>query len=416
MVGYLGFYLANMSATFQVSRWMFRYAVAVALCTWGLICMGGLVTSKGVGMAVPDWPTSYGYNMFALPIATWFTGGVFDEHTHRLWASTVGLLVVALVRCLGGVESRRVLLAIGAGEIGLGLSMLGFGADWRGAGHFLAGIGGVVLLAGTAWWRNTPADRSVVRLGWAAFWLVQFQGLLGGLRVVLDKHVFAGTTLGTAFGVFHGCLGQAFLVLLCAVALRLSPVWPRGGGGGWIPAGLRRWLTAGLALALCQLVLGALMRHQHAGLAIHDFPLAYGQAWPATDPASMTVYNQHRVEEVEVTAFQIHLQMWHRIGAVATLLAIAGAWIRTWRTVGLNSTLGKLTSCWFALIAVQATLGVMTIVMNKPADVATAHVAVGAASLVTGSLAFLIAHRTAARGNFENISVTMPAAMPAGTH
>lgn len=95
---------------------MFRYAVAVALCTWGLICMGGLVTSKGVGMAVPDWPTSYGYNMFALPIATWFTGGVFDEHTHRLWASTVGLLVVALVRCLGGVESRRVLLAIGAGR------------------------------------------------------------------------------------------------------------------------------------------------------------------------------------------------------------------------------------------------------------------------------------------------------------
>lgn len=405
-----------MSESVRSSRWLFRYAVTVALCTWGLICMGGLVTSKGVGMAVPDWPTSYGYNMFALPIATWFTGGVFDEHTHRLWASTVGLLVVALVRCLGGAESRKALLAIGAGEIALGLGLLGFGADWRGAGHFLAGIGGVVLLAGTVWWRNAPADRSVVRLGWAALWLVQFQGLLGGLRVVLDKHVFAGTTLGTAFGVFHGCLGQAFLVLLCAVALRLSPVWRQGGEGARIPAGLRPWLTAGLALSVCQLVLGALMRHQHAGLAIHDFPLAYGQLWPATDAASMTVYNQHRVEEVEVTAFQIHLQMWHRVGAVATLLAIAGAWFRTWRSVGLTSTLGKLTSGWFALIAVQATLGIMTILMNKPADVATAHVAVGAASLAAGSLLFLIAYQPAARGSLVKIPVTMPAAVPAGIH
>jgi cytochrome c oxidase assembly protein subunit 15 len=396
-------------------RWLFRYAVFVALCTWGLVCLGGLVTSKGVGMAVPDWPTSYGYNMFALPISTWFTGGVFDEHTHRLWASTVGLLVVALVRFLGGAESRKALLAIGTGEIALGLGMLGFGADWRGAGHFLTGIGGVVLLAGAASWRNVPADRSVVRLGWAAFWLVQIQGLLGGLRVVLDKNVFAGSTLGTTFGVIHGCLGQAFLVLLCAVALKLSPLWRRFGGVPRIPSGLRPWLTAGLSLSVCQLVLGALMRHQHAGLAIHDFPLAYGQLWPATDAASLTVYNQHRAEEMEVTAFQIHLQMWHRLGGVATLIAIAGACFGSWRAMGLASTWGKLALCWFLLIAVQATLGIMTIVMNKPADVATAHVAVGAASLATGSLLFLIAHRSAARG-CEEISVSMPAAVPAVTH
>jgi cytochrome c oxidase assembly protein subunit 15 len=83
--------------------------------------------------------------------------------------------------------------------------------------------------------------------------------------------------------------------------------------------------------------------------------------------------------------------------------------------MGLASTWGKLALCWFLLIAVQATLGIMTIVMNKPADVATAHVAVGAASLATGSLLFLIAHRSAARG-CEEISVSMPAAVPAVTH
>lgn len=404
-----------MSNSDQSNRWLFRFSVAVALCTWGLICMGGLVTSKGVGMAVPDWPTSYGYNMFALPISTWFTGGVFDEHTHRLWASTVGLLVVALLRWLGGNASRKPLLAIGGAEILMGIGLLGVGPDWRGAGHFLAGIGGVVLLAGVVWVRNGPAEWPVVTWGWLAFWLVQFQGLLGGLRVVLDKHVFAGTTLGTAFGVFHGCLGQAFLVLLCAVALRLSPLWRRGFGAGEFPTGFRTWLTAGLLLSIGQLLLGALMRHQHAGLAIHDFPLAYGQWWPATDSASLSVYNQHRSEEVEVTAFQIQLQMWHRIGAVLTLVAISGAWLKCWRAGSLAFPWGKLTSGWFGLVVTQATLGILTILMNKPADVATAHVAIGAASLATGSLLFLIAHQRVLRATVERIPASMPAAVPAGT-
>ena len=71
-----------------------RFAVFTVLATLGLVGMGGLVTSHGVGMAVPDWPTSYGYNMFALPISTWLTGGIFHEHTHRLWASEVGILTI----------------------------------------------------------------------------------------------------------------------------------------------------------------------------------------------------------------------------------------------------------------------------------------------------------------------------------
>src|SRR5690606_22686148 len=114
------------------SPWLARFAWLTALATWGLVGIGGLVTSKGVGMAVPDWPTSYGYNMFALPVSMWLTGGVFDEHTHRLWATWVGVLVVALTRWLGGGESRKPLIGIGLVEIVAGLGLLALGPNWKG--------------------------------------------------------------------------------------------------------------------------------------------------------------------------------------------------------------------------------------------------------------------------------------------
>ena len=69
-------------------------------------------------------------------------------------------------------------------------------------------------------------------------------------------------------------------------------------------------------LILGQLALGAAMRHQHAGLAIPDFPLAYGKLWPATDAGSVAHYNAQRMEITAVnpiTAFQIGLQMAHRL-------------------------------------------------------------------------------------------------------
>lgn len=344
-------------------------------------------------MAVPDWPTSYGYNMFALPVSTWLTGGVFDEHTHRLWASTVGLLVVALTRWLGGYASRKALLAVGAAEILAGLGLLALGPDWKGGGHFLAGIGGVVLLAGVVWFRNGPSAAPLPMLGWLAFWAVQLQGLLGGLRVVLDKHVFSGTTLGTAFGVFHGCLGQAFLVLLCVIALRLSGFWRRLPLAGAPVAGFRWLLPVATGLVVLQLLLGALMRHQHAGLAIHDFPLAYDQFWPATDAQSLLGYNQNRSEEIEVTAFQIRLQMFHRLGGLLAAVAILAIWVQALRAVGFRSLWGRMTSAWAALVVVQVLLGIFTILRNKPADVATAHVAVGALTLVTGFLLVLVSRR-----------------------
>src|ERR1041384_894768 len=87
------------------NRWLHRFAVLTAAATLGLIGMGGLVTSHGAGMAVPDWPTTYGYNMFFFPISQW-VGGVFYEHTHRLMGSFVGILTIALVVWLWLKEER----------------------------------------------------------------------------------------------------------------------------------------------------------------------------------------------------------------------------------------------------------------------------------------------------------------------
>jgi cytochrome c oxidase assembly protein subunit 15 len=350
-------------------------------------------------MAVPDWPTSYGYNMFALPVSTWFTGGVFHEHTHRLWASVVGVLVVALTRWLGGRAARVPLLSIGGAEILAGLALLKLGADWRGAGHFLAGIGGVVLLAGVVWVKNSPAAKPLPALGWWAFGLVQFQGLLGGLRVVLDAHVVAGAKLGMVFGLVHGCLGQGFLALLCVIVLLTSRGW-----NSHTPHPVAR-TTSLFRLALfttvlifLQLILGAAMRHQHAGLAIPDFPLAYGKLWPDTSAAAVAGYNAQRVEiagENAITAPQIWLQMAHRGMAVLILAAVT---LCAWR--GRNSgfsAIRRLATVWLGLILIQVGLGAWTIWSNKAADIATAHVVTGALSLVTGVFLTIIAARFAGR-------------------
>ena len=402
------------------NRWLHYFAVLTALATLGLVGMGGLVTSKGVGMAVPDWPTSYDYNMFALPISVWLTGGVFYEHTHRLWASIVGTLVVVLTRWLGGHKSRRPLAIVGVSETIVGFLLPLLGPDWKGAGYFLSGIGGVVILAAVVWVRNAPAPGSLPRLGWLAFALVQLQGLLGGLRVLLDAQVVAGARLGTVFGIFHATLGQAFLVLLFVIALLTSRWWwkhrlpgrpAHGTNSGGLdstivaPIGSRLALAATL-LILFQLVLGATMRHQHAGLAIPDFPLAYGRLWPDTSPEAVAIYNERRMDFTApnpITAFQIDLQMAHRLVALTIAVLVGMVMLRSRRAfakVASTDTsdhtpqaLRRLSVFWFGLILVQIALGAWTIWSNKAADIATMHVVVGALSLVTGTFWCLIAFR-----------------------
>jgi cytochrome c oxidase assembly protein subunit 15 len=385
-----GFLLMKGSPTSKV--WLHRFAVLTALATLALIGIGGLVTSHEAGMSVPDWPTSNGYNMFAFPLSQWWhVGNVFYEHSHRLFASGVGLLTTLLAIWLWLKESR-------------------------------------------AWLRW---------LGVMAFFAVVLQGVLGGLRVVMFKD---------QIGIFHAMLAQLFFVLTCAIALFTSKWWQKGciqprtsnfqrpldrveprtnalGAPGSMfevgcfSRGLHRLFLFTTILIFLQLILGATMRHQHAGLAIPDFPLAYGKLWPATDSQSVARYNQQRMEINAVnpiTPFQIKLQMAHRVMAVLILFAVAaGAW---WaRRDGApvfdparvdaspkragpqaGAPIRWLAFLWLALILLQASLGAATVWWNKAADIATAHVLVGALSLANGVLLCIIAT------GFDQESVRQP--------
>jgi heme a synthase len=369
-----------------------RFAALTAVATLGLLGIGGLVTSHGAGMAVPDWPNTYGYNMFFFPFSKW-VGGIFYEHTHRLMASTVGLMTTILALWLYGRSARPFMRWAGGTLMGLAL-LTWLLAPGRWSDGVVLGSAGLAMCAGGfVWPRCAPAPKWLRWLGLVAFCAVVLQGVLGGLRVVLYKD---------AIGIFHATLAQLFFSLTCAIALFTSKWWQqqgprfsgRGGDGGNGEAGrLRGLFMATTGLILAQLVLGATMRHQHAGLAIPDFPLAYGKLWPAMDPASVASYNQHRIEVLSanpITAFQIALQMVHRLVALLILGVVAFcAWATRRRLTGKN-ILGRLTLVWLGLILTQVLLGAATIWSGKAADVATAHVLVGALSLAVGVIVSII--------------------------
>lgn len=302
------------------------WAILTTLATFGLLCSGGIVTSKGVGMAVPDWPTTYGYNMFLFPIDRW-VGGIFYEHTHRLVASGVGLLTMILAGWLLAVETRR----------------------W------------------------------VKVLGIAAFVAVCLQGLLGGLRVTLYKD---------EIGIFHALLAQSFFSVLAILSVVTSPRFIAGRWDVFAPDGrLRAWAVATTVLIFVQLGLGATMRHEHAGLAIPDFPLAYGSVLPDTSPAAIDAINAQRAAggEMPTHALFIWIQMAHRFLAVVILASVVHVAVRAWKTAG-DRSIRAWAAFWMAMIFIQAGLGAWTIWSHKAADVATAHMALGALSLMVGVL------------------------------
>ena len=310
--------------------WLDRFAWVTAAATFLLLGLGGLVTSHEAGMSVPDWPTTYGYNMFLFPLHLW-EGNILYEHTHRLLASLVGLLTSIL-------------------------------AVWL--------------------WLREP--RSWLRwLGAAAFFAILLQGLLGGLRVTLLKD---------EIGIFHAALAQSFFVLVTLIALFGSVKAGRFTDSlQTVPiSGSLYWLTiCSASLVLIQLILGAAMRHQHAGLAVPDFPLAYGKAWPPMNAAFLDKINSQRLgtEELNpVTAFQIGLQMAHRLVALAIVLLVGCVAWKARREQGAGSLPAKLAATWWGVICLQAALGVAIIWSNKAADVATAHVLCGALSLLAGTI------------------------------
>ena len=185
---------------------------------------------------------------------------------------------------------------------------------------------------------------------------------------------------------------------LLSIALFTSRWWHQSASVKQVavPRGLRSHVLWVTILIFIQLLIAATMRHQHAGLAITDFPLAYGKLWPDTSARAIASYNAHRMElngENPITAFQVNLQMVHRFVAYTIFLGVAAAAMLARKKLGGSDALTKLAFAWLGLLTVQIALGAATIWTNKAADVATAHVMVGALALLTGSLWYLVATR-----------------------
>jgi heme a synthase len=337
-------------------KWLHRFAWFTSIATLFLICSGGMVTSKGVGLAVPDWPTTFGYNMFLFPVSKW-VGGIFFEHIHRLIASIVGVLTIILAVWLC-IDRRR-------------------------------------------WLRN---------LGFAALGAVILQGVLGGLRV---------TMLKDEIGIFHAMLAQAFLGMLIVITLATSRLWQRIRETKFAPLATRtlsRIVVSTTILIYVQLGLGATMRHQHRDLSILDFPLAYHAIIPDTSDARLAEINTWRDARAlsDVTAFQIWLQLTHRFVAVLIAAGVIGALILARKTGDEAGMLSRFTDAWFLLLACQITLGAWVIWSNKAADIATTHVAVGATMFALGvalsaiCLRLLNEHGTTTLPRQSSVSVEIP--------
>jgi cytochrome c oxidase assembly protein subunit 15 len=222
-----------------------------------------------------------------------------------------------------------------------------------------------------------------------AFGAVVLQGVLGGLRV---------TAIKDEIGIFHAVLAQLFFCLTCALVLFTSRWWTARQEIRNPP--LRSAISLAILgttfLILVQLALGATMRHAHAGLAIPDFPLAYGSVWPDMSSAAVERYNQQRLEVTavnEITAGHIALQLAHRLLAVVILFAVAWCAWSIGRADGFRHLLSRLALFWAGLILAQFFLGAWTIWSHKAADVATAHVLVGTLTLATGAIMCIIRFR-----------------------
>jgi cytochrome c oxidase assembly protein subunit 15 len=223
-------------------RWLHRYAVVLAAATLVLIAAGGMVTSTSSGLSVPDWPTTYGYQMFSFPWSG-MVGGIFYEHGHRLIASLVGLLTIGLVLFQWRVEPRR----------------------W------------------------------VRRLGVVALVAVITQGLLGGVTVLFF--------LPDAISISHAALAQAFFCLVVSIAVFTSEGWRDPSGQPVDDRTLSRNMATLAAFVYAQILVGATMRHTGAGLAIPDFPLSYGHLIPPFWTGAIALHFAHGVGAVLIALF-----------------------------------------------------------------------------------------------------------------
>jgi cytochrome c oxidase assembly protein subunit 15 len=302
----------------------------VVFATLGLIFLGGQVKSNGAGLSVPDWPTTYGVNMFLFEWSR-MVGGIFHEHLHRLVASLVGLLSIVSAAWLGMSDTRRWVKALGC-----------------------AALGAVIA-----------------------------QGVLGGLTVLFF--------LPTPISVSHAMLAQTFFMITIFIAYsqskeRAARAAKTETSGGTPLAKPALFLVATIYV---QLLLGALMRHTESGLAIPDFPTTGGRILPLFNADMLDWINDWRWEKgivnnqplPDATLGQVAIHFAHRLGAVAVAAAVAIAGVATYRARRADTKSWRCAVLTILLLAAQLTLGAATVLTAKVPVITSLHVATGAALL-----------------------------------
>ncbi len=364
--------------------WLHRFAIAFVLCTFVLITLGGTVTSKGAGLAVPDYPTTFNYNMFLFPPSMW-VGNIFWEHTHRLMGSLVGMMAIAMCIWLWQTNAPRRFSHIDDAQSPR--------TPVRGSRPWLAYLGIATLIA------------------------IIFQGIMGGLRV---------TQLSTWLAVFHGITAQIVFCMTVLIAAATSRWWVeekqenRKAGKqeiGTAQSGTRfdatfasdtrhptpdtrsllRPVIFALIILFIQLTLGATVRHHGAGLAIPDFPLSYGQLVPPLTQAGieegMIKYADNpdayaTTEHGWYSPFHVAIHWTHRLWAVAVVVSLAVLIHRVFRHAGGRRKLTIPALAIGIMLLLQLALGASIIWTGRHPEIATAHQTLGAILLATAALLF----------------------------
>lgn len=276
-----------------------------------LLAAGALVTGTGSSLSVPDWPLAYG-ELFPPMV-----GGIFYEHGHRLVAASVGLITLLLAGWLAWAEERRWVKILGAG----------------------------------------------------AALLIVLQGVLGGLTVIylLPKPISIG----------HAVTAHLFFLLTAVILQVTDPGWP-----AWkldphdsAPRAVRNWGLLAVAAIFLELVAGATMRHNSAGLAIPDWPLANGALFPP------------------LSSFPLVIHFAHRVMALLVLVAVGGALWTALRGQRGQPLLVKPAVAMAVLLVVQGLLGGAAILTRLSVLFTTLHVVNGALLLGSAGVLVLRAYR-----------------------
>jgi len=301
--------------------WLRRFSKLTVFSTLFLIFAGALVKSHEVGLSVPDWPTTYGKQMFAFPLSD-MVGGIFYEHGHRIIATIVGFFTMIQ-------------------------------AIWLGFSHH---------------------PNWLKKLGFFALAMVIIQGLFGGITVLFF--------LPPLVSIIHGILAQTFFIMTIIIAYSMSQERENRVDNGMVQAIRKGALLMG-GLVYIQLILGALMRHTGSGLAIPDFPTMGGMWIPTFSSEMMTNINYilFDLDLDSVSKGQVIIHFIHRLGAVIVTGTIGYFYAKYGQTIKANQKSKAVFISIIVIVIIQFSLGVLTVLSARSPYIASFHVVTGAALL-----------------------------------